>query len=166
MSYYYDQPFTFDSTTDNAWTASLLPPAIVPFTLQTGDKISLYNSQSLGWDELFEYTIKSVTFTGSISEPTYSGSRILVEVDKPVNLALLSSGSGIPVDYITNAPYRACRYIIWKHVPDETNVMLRYNPKDQTIVENGLLYPEYLDPTVRDNSGNVVKALKQQNLIQ
>ena len=55
---------------------------------------------------------------------------------------------------------------MWKHVPDETNVMLRYNPKDQSIVENGLLFPEYIDPIVRDNAGNVVKALKQQNLIQ
>jgi hypothetical protein len=51
-------------------------------------------------------------------------------------------------------------------VPDETNIMLRYNPKDQSIVENGLLFPQYIDPTVRENSGNVVKALKQQNLIQ
>ena len=44
--------------------------------------------------------------------------------------------------------------------------MLRYNPKDASIVENGLLFPQYIDPTVRENSGNVVKALKQQNLIQ
>ncbi len=44
--------------------------------------------------------------------------------------------------------------------------MLRYNPKDSTLVENGLLFPEYIDPLVRDNAGNVVKALKQQNLIQ
>jgi hypothetical protein len=43
--------------------------------------------------------------------------------------------------------------------------MLRYNPKDSTIVENGILFPQYIDPPVRDNSGNVIKALKQQNLI-
>ena len=96
----------------------------------------------------------------------FFGSRILVEVDRPVNLALLESGSGVPVDYVTNAPFKACRYIFWKHVPDETNVMLRYNPKDQNLVENGLLFPQYIDPLVRDNAGNVVKALKQQNLIQ
>ena len=42
----------------------------------------------------------------------------------------------------------------------------KYNPKDQTLVENGLLFPQYIDPIVRDNAGNVVKALKQQNLIQ
>lgn len=166
MSYYYNQPFTFDSATDNAWTSSLLPPTILPFTLQVGDKISLYNSQSLGWDEKFEYTVKSVSFTGSLNEPVFSGSRILVEVDRPVNLALLDSGSSVPVDYVTNAPLKTCRYIFWKHVPDETNVMLRYNPKDQNLVENGLLFPQYIDPIVRENAGNVVKALKQQNLIQ
>jgi hypothetical protein len=166
MSYYYNQPFTFDSTTDNAWTSSLLPPVILPFTLETGDKISLYNSQSLGWDEKFEYTVKNVTVTGSVFEPNYSGSRLLIEVDRPVNLALLDSGSSVGVDYLTNASHRTCRYIVWKHVPDETNVMLRYNPKDQSLVENGLLFPQYIDPTVRENAGNVVKALKQQNLIQ
>jgi hypothetical protein len=92
--------------------------------------------------------------------------KLLVELDKPVNLALLTSGSNVATESITGAQFRTCRYIVWKHVPDETNVMLRYNPQDQSIVENGLLYPQYLDPVVRDNSGNVVKALKQQNLIQ
>ncbi len=116
------------------------------------------------WDELFEYTIKSVRQSGSVNNIT--GSVLLVELDKPVNLALFNSGSSVPTESITGAQFRTCRYIVWKHVPDETNVMLRYNPKDSTLVENGLLFPEYIDPIVRDNAGNVVKALKQQNLIQ
>ena len=167
MSYYYNSavgPITFQSTSDPAWPGSSLPPVILPFTLQTGDRVSLYNTSSLGWDELFEYTIKSVRQTGSLNEVT--ASVLLVELDKPVNLALFTSGSGVPVESITGAQFKTCRYIVWKHVPDETNVMLRYNPKDQSIVENGLLYPQYIDPIVRDNSGNVIKALKQQNLIQ
>jgi hypothetical protein len=126
--------------------------------------VSFYNTSSLGWDERFEYVIKSVRQTGNLNNIT--GSVLLAELDKPVNLALFTSGSTVPVEPITGAQFKACRYIVWKHVPDETNVMLRYNPKDQSIVENGLLYPQYLDPAVRDNSGNVVKALKQQNLIQ
>ena len=167
MSYYYNSsvgPITYESTSDPFWVGSTLPPVILPFTLQTGDKISLYNTSSLGWDELFEYTIKSVRQSGSVNNKT--GSVLLAELDKPVNLALFSSGSGVPVETITGAQFRTCRYIVWKHVPDETNVMLRYNPKDQSIVENGLIFPEYIDPVVRDNAGNVVKALKQQNLIQ
>jgi len=145
MSYYYNSavgPITFQSTSDPAWPGSSLPPVILPFTLQTGDRVSLYNTSSLGWDELFEYTIKSVRQTGSLNEVT--ASVLLVELDKPVNLALFTSGSGVPVESITGAQFKTCRYIVWKHVPDETNVMLRYNPKDQSIVENGLLYPQYL----------------------
>ena len=163
IAYYYNtNGLTFNSKSDLAWTASLLDDVILPFNLTTGDRISLYDSASrLGWDERFEYVIKNTSITGS----GVTGSRLLVEVDRPINLALFSSGSTTPIDSFTRAPYRACRYIVWKHVPDETNVMLRYNPKDSTILENGLLFPQYIDPVVRDNSGNVIKALKQQNLI-
>jgi hypothetical protein len=167
MSYYYNSsvsPLTFKSDSDPYWVGSSLPPVILPFTLQTGDRVSFYNTSSLGWDERFEYVIKSIRQTGNLNNIT--GSVLLAELDKPVNLALFTSGSSVPTESITGAQFKACRYIVWKHVPDETNVMLRYNPKDQSIVENGLLYPQYLDPIVRDNSGNVVKALKQQNLIQ
>jgi hypothetical protein len=43
--------------------------------------------------------------------------------------------------------------------------MLRYNPKDSDLLENGLLFPQYLDSAVKENAGNTVKALRQQNLI-
>lgn len=167
MSYYYNSsvgPITFNSTSDPYWSGSSLPPVILPFTLDTGDKVSFYNSGSLGWNELFEYTIKNVRQLGNVNNKT--GSVLLAELDAPANLALFTSGSSVPTESITGAQFKACRYIVWKHVPDETNVMLRYNPKDQSIVENGLLFPEYIDPPVRENAGNVVKALKQQNLIQ
>jgi hypothetical protein len=78
---------------------------------------------------------------------------------------MVSSGSTVPVDQTTNSPYRVCRYVVFKHVPDETNVMLRYNPKDSTLVEEGLLFPQYIDEKVKDNAGNTVKSLRQQNLI-
>jgi hypothetical protein len=66
---------------------------------------------------------------------------------------------------MTNSKVQICRYIVWKHLPDETNVILKYNPKDSTLVENGLLFPQYIDEPVRKNAGNTVKALKAQNLI-
>lgn len=161
ISYYYSRnQLTFNSKSDPAWTGSLLDDVILPFSLQTGDRISLYDSASrLAWNERFEFVVKNTSITGS----GVTGSRLLVEVDKPVNLALLSTGSFS--DSLTGAIWRACRYIVWKHVPDETNVMLRYNPKDSNIVETGILFPQYIDETVRDNSGNVIKSLKQQNLI-
>ena len=163
IAYFYNtNGITFNSTSDTAWTSSILSPVILPFTLETGDRVSFYDSASrLGWNENFEYTVKNVTPTGS----GITGSRLLVEVDRSINLALFSSGSTVPTESFTRSPYRGCRYVVWKHIPDETNVMLRYTPKDTTIVENGILFPQYIDPIVRDNSGNVVKALKQQNLI-
>ena len=163
IAYYYNRNgLTFNSKSDLAWTSSLLDDVILPFTLQTGDRISLYDSSSrLAWDERFEYVVKNTSITGS----GVTGSRLLVELDRSANLALFISASTVPTESLTGAPYRACRYIVWKHVPDETNVMLRYNPKDSTIVENGILFPQYIDPPVRNNSGNVIKALKQQNLI-
>jgi hypothetical protein len=163
IAYFYNtNGITFNSTSDTAWTASLLDDVILPFTLDIGDRISLYDSSSrLAWDERFEYVVKSTSITGS----GVTGSRLLVELDRSANLTLFVSASTVPTESLTGAPYRACRYIVWKHIPDETNVMLRYNPKDSTIVENGILFPQYIDPPVRDNSGNVIKALKQQNLI-
>ena len=173
MSYFYDQyldnALTFDSTSDVAWSTSRLDPVIFPFTLAIGDRISLYNSASLGWSEQSEYTIKNVRQTGSVGT-SYSSSVLLIELSTPVNAALFYSGTSTALLYsasipVLSSPFTSSRYIVWKHVPDETNVMLRYNPKDSTIVENGILFPEYIDPAVRDNAGNVVKALKQQNLI-
>jgi hypothetical protein len=50
-------------------------------------------------------------------------------------------------------------------VPDETNIVLKYNPKNSTIVEEGLLYPQYIDQDLRKKSGDIIKSLKSQNLI-
>lgn len=164
---YYGNPLTFNSTSDPIWSTSNLERVVIPFSLTTGDKISFYNSQSLGWDERFEYTVKSVVpqiITGSAG-PGITGSRLLVELDTSVDASLLQSGSSVPIDEITGAQYRACRYIVWKHVPDETNVMLRYNPKSSTIVEEGLLFPEYISEDVKLNSGNTIKSLRAQNLL-
>jgi hypothetical protein len=163
MSFYYNNyGVTFDSTTDPAFAGSGLDTVVSPLTISVGDKFSFYNDQSLGWDELFEYTVKSSRITGSNN---LTGSRLLVELESPVNLLLMSSGSTVPTESFTGAPFRTCRYIFWKHVPDETNVILRYNPKSPTIIENGLLFPQYLDPTVRKDAGNTVKSLKAQNLL-
>ena len=49
-------------------------------------------------------------------------------------------------------------------LPDETNVILRYN-SSSSIEETGLLYPQYIDYNLRKNSGNIIKSLKSDNLI-
>jgi hypothetical protein len=154
-----DNP-VFDSTTDLSWTGTNLERVVIPLSLEIGDKISL-TTGSLGWDEKYEYTIKSLSIVTGSTEATQS---YLIEVNDQVNLTLMTASFASP-DPITGAPLKACRYVIWKHVPDETNVILRYNPKDPTIVEEGLVFPQYIDPVVKQNSGNTVKSLRAQNLL-
>lgn len=150
----------FDSTTDSAWLPGNLERVVIPLSLGVGDKISL-TTGSLGWDEKYEYTIKSLSLVTGSTETTQS---YLIEVSPQVNLTLMTSSIASP-DPITGAPLKACRYIFWKHVPDETNIILRYDPKDSTIIEEGLLFPQYIDKTVKENAGNTIKALRAQNLL-
>ncbi len=157
--YYNTLGLTFNSTSDPAYgSSSGLDTVILPFNLTKGDKISIYDAASnLGWSEKSEYTVLSTSVTGS-----GTGSRLLVETVPNINTANFNSGS---IDSVTQANFKTCRYIVWKHVPDETNVMLRYNPKSPTIVEEGLLFPQYITDPVKNNAGNVVKSLKSDNLI-
>ncbi len=120
--------------------------------------MSVYDAaSSLGWDERFEYTIASVALTGS-----GTAARLIATTVPDINTANFNSGS---VDTTTNANFKACRYIVWKHVPDETNVILKYNPKDPTLVEKGLLFPQYLQEEVKKNAGNTIQTLTANNLI-
>lgn len=146
------------SESDPFWLGSGLDRVVQPFSLAKGDRVSFYNVRSLGWDQSNEYVVDNVTTTGSAPNI-----RILASLDRPVNQYLVSSS--LDIDTMTNSNLKICRYVVWKHLPDETNVILKYNPKDSTLIENGLLFPQYIDPVVRKNSGNTVKALKAQNLI-
>ena len=162
-TYYTEKPI-YNSYSDTHFESGGLDRVILPFTLGIGDRISLYDSSSLGWSEKSEYTIYSTRLVTSSFE---SGSKLVARItpSSSVNAAILSSGSLIPTESFTGAKNRICRYVVWKRLPDETNVILRYNPKSPTLIENGLLLPQYIDQTVRKESGNTVKALKQQNLI-
>ena len=161
ISQYYYNNLTFISETDTAWASSSLEKVVLPIDINVGDKLALYNPQALGWDERFEYTVKNVSFYNGIIGT--SGSRLLVDFDRKIDGALIT-GSAVP-ELVTNANYKIPTYVLFKHVPDETNIMLRYNPKDPTLVEQGLIYPQYIDPTIRKNAGNVLQQLKGNNLI-
>ena len=160
VSYYYSGGYapTFNYFSDPFITSSNLEKVVTPFSLTTGDRISFYSEGSLGWSEKFEYVVKNVSYTGSVTE-----SRLLATLDSSMNINLLATSSVL--DSVTNSNLTACRYVVWKHLPDETNVILKYNPKDSTLIENGLLFPQYIDEVVRKNSGNTLKGLKAQNLI-
>jgi len=161
LGYHFTNPVTFNSTSDPSWPTQTLERVVIPFSLNSGDKISFFDTGSLGWSENSEYTIKNAYVTGS----GITGSRLIAQLDRSLNAAVLSSGSSVPVDPFTGSPFRVCRYIVWKHIPDETNVILRFNPVSPTLTEEGLLFPQYISETVKLNSGNVIKALRSQNLL-
>jgi hypothetical protein len=121
---------------------------VFPFTVDYGDMIK-FSSSLGGWVEEEEYRVISASYDTV-------GSYWSALVDRKVNLLSLDGATGYPAT--------ASKYIVQKHLPDETNVILRYNPSD-TITQDGLLFPQNIDPVVRDNAGNVVKSLKQQNLL-
>jgi hypothetical protein len=122
---------------------------VFPVTLEIGDMLKLYNTSS-GWVEEDEYRIVSAY---NVVDST--GSFVYFDLDRPINPACLPG---------SNYPAHIFRYIINKHVPDETNVILRYSPKSN-ITQDGLLFSEYIDPIVKDQSGNIIKSLRSQNLL-
>lgn len=152
----------FDSTIDPNFLGSGLEQCVSEFKISKGDRIAFYNSQSLGWDEKFEFVIDDVRFTGSANT---TGSRLLIQLDRTPPLNLFTQASASQVESATFANYYSNRFVVYRHIPDETNVILRYNPKDSTIVEEGMLYPQYLSNSVKRNSGNIIKSLLAQNLI-
>ena len=152
---YYGSNFIFDSNSDPAFSSSLFQPVNTPFSLNVGDQIHFYTS-SLGWSEKEEYVIATAYISGA---GDYM--RLYATLNRPLNTALLSTTT---VDSATNSNLKACRYIVLKHVPDETNLILRYNPTTN-ILQDGLVFPQYIDQTVKDQSGNTIKSLKSQNLI-
>jgi hypothetical protein len=163
LAQYYNSSPQLISVSDPDWTTSNLERVVTPFSLSKGDMITLFDySSSLGWNENFEYRINEVNILGE-----GTSSVILASVYPNLNSSLLSPTSSVEI--ISGSIYadsKVCRYIIFKHVPDETNVILRYDPKDSTIVEEGVLYPQYLYSDIKKNAGNIIKSLAAQNLVQ
>jgi hypothetical protein len=142
------QSANYGNITLNA-SASGMDTPVFPLELNQMDLIRLYNVSS-SWSPSSEYRVDSVYQDVSASINYY-----WITLDRDLNPADVS-GSVIPG--------RICKYIILKRLPDETNIILNYD-LGTVITQDGTIFPQYIDPVVRDNSGNVVKALKQQNLI-
>lgn len=120
------------------------------FELQTGDMLK-FKDPVAGWIEKEEYRVVSVYNTVD----SQNRDRIGVLLDRSINVAVTENN---------NVPSDIKNYIINKHIPDETNVILRYNPKRQ-ITQDGILFPEYIENKQKDEAGNTIKSLKSQNLI-
>ena len=145
QSLYYNQGFLFSGSYPGIETP------VFDFSLNQMDLLRFYNTSSQ-WSTESEYRVASVyPYIDS------TGSYYNITLDRDLNLSD-TSGS-------TSYPAKICKYIVLKRLPDETNIILNYDLK-QHITQDGLLFPQYIDKNVQDNSGNVVKALKQQNLIE
>jgi hypothetical protein len=143
QSAYYDEGFIFTGSYPGIETP------VFDFTLNQMDLLRFYNTGS-GWSINSEYRVSSVQpYIDS------TGSYYSITIDRDLNLSD-TSGSSYPA--------KICKYIILKRLPDETNVILNYN-LGTPITQDGILFPQYIDPIVRDNSGNVIKSLRQQNLL-
>ena len=128
-----------------------LDTPIRTFQLEKMDLIRLYNATgSWGSYNESEYRVNEI-----YNVDTGSKSFIYVSLDRTLSSKETDSDT-IP-GYIT-------KYIALKRSPDETNLILAFSGSSN-VTDDGLIFPKYIDPIVRENSGNVVKALKQQNLI-
>jgi hypothetical protein len=138
-------------------TASFVDTPVFPFTLEYGDMLRFYNVSSSTFGPQDEYrvvsTYQSTTTSGSVNTLYY-----YVNIDRSLNTSNLDAGSG------SAYPANISRYMALKKIPDETNLILNYS-SSANITQDGLIFPQYLNPLVRKNSGNLVKAMKQQNLI-
>ena len=173
QSLYYSH-FTFDQT------SSYMDICTFPFTVQPGDMVRFYNTTSSTpdkWSRNDEYTVKEV----NLLVPTGSGFLTAsVTFDRPLNIANVDSNS---------FPSYISKYIVLKHLPDETNIIANFylpslntQKSDLITVGNsvyvnkssvvnsvgnqfGLIFPEYISGSIKDQAGNAIKSLKSQNLI-
>jgi hypothetical protein len=135
---------------------------VFPFELKNGDMVKFrdqintfqYTDEELYWPESEEYRVVSTDFTFDAN----NNRRVVVYLNRALNPGITNAFSFSPTGSAISY------YIFNKHIPDETNVILRYNPK-ANITQDGMLFPEYIEKETKDASGNTIKSLKDQNLI-
>ena len=151
------QSLFYDKFIESTTVAGIETPN-APFYLQQQDLVRLKNNNaSWGTFNESEYRVNEISF-GSYTDITAATNGTIrfaqFSIDHDINPG--DTDTGIP-GYITN-------YVVLRQSPDETNLILTISGSSN-ITDDGLIFPKYIDPIVRENSGNVVKALKQQNLI-
>ncbi len=145
QSQYYGS-FTFGGP----FITSSFETPVFPFSLEKGDMIRFFNSSSKTFGREDEFRVVS-EYQAQEAGVTY----YYLTLDRGLSLNNIDS---------SNFPSFVSNYIALKHVPDETNLILNYT-SSANILQDGLIFPQYINPLVRRNSGNLVKSLKQQNLI-
>jgi hypothetical protein len=145
QSAFYDK-FVFSASINETGYGMDLP--VFKLSGSQMDLIRLYN-QTGRWTNRSEYRINYIY---QLTDST--GSFWVMNLDRGLD----------PSDTDGVIPGKISKYMLLKRIPDETNIILNYD-LGALITQDGLLFPQYIDPAVQGNSGNVVKALKQQNLL-
>lgn len=133
---------------------------VFPFNVNSNDMIRLYNYSSSMWTQDGEFRVLSI---GSVA----SGSNIGGSTTIDYNAIALNLDRIVPKEYTavgSDYPLTIEKYLLLKRLNDETSIYFNYN-LPQTIPQDGTLFPQYIGPGIKENSGNVIKSLKQQNLI-
>lgn len=153
--FYYDK-----IVQDNISYESMETP-VFKISFQLGDMVKFKDQvayagkttepERVFWPETEEYRVVSTQIVSDANNER----RVQLNLDRTINPAVTDNNTfPSPISF----------YIFNKHVPDETNVIVRYDPK-ANITQDGLLYPEYLRENERIEAGNTIKSLKSQNLI-
>jgi hypothetical protein len=145
QSLYYNQ---FTST----GSYSGLDAFVFPFQINPNDLIRLYNVSTSRWDQSGEFRVANV----NTNYTTQSINYVALTLDRTVPIEYTVSSS--------NYPLKVEKYILLKRIEDETSLYFNYNLV-QSIPQDGTLFPQYIGDGIKEGSGNVIKALKQQNLI-
>lgn len=129
------------------------------FDIKVGDLIRFYNHDKNEFPIPFEREIIKIIYPSNPPHPTL--------IDKTNRLFILVNDN-IPdqscVDNYNEIKTDIQNFIILSKISDETNVILNTSKKEGET-SPGILIPENLDPKFKGEAGNIIKQLKNQNLI-
>lgn len=129
------------------------------FIPKIGDLVRLYNHDRNEFFIPFESEIKNITYPTLPPDENSYNNRFIIELSKEIpNQACLDySISGSSAKQIQN-------YIFLSKEKDETNVIIN-KTKNEGNTSSGIIIPNTIDPNIKSKIGNIIKQLKNQNLI-
>lgn len=127
--------------------------------IKVGDLIRFWNHDKNSFPINFENEIKNIILPQS--EPTTGSynNRFIIEMKNEIpNQACL--------DYFESGSLskKIQNFLFLEKQPDETNVVLNKSKRDGNT-SSGMILPSNIDKETKNNAGNIIKQLKNQNLI-
>ncbi len=129
------------------------------FELKTGDLLRFYNHDKDEFPVNFEREVVKVIPPTNQPSKTFidETNRLFILVDDNIlNQSCIDNGIGIP--------FKIQNFIFLSKIPDETNIIIN-STKKSGKTSPGLIIPEDVNKSLKEKSGNIIKQLKNQNLI-